>query len=77
MYNALFRWSCDGFVECRDKCVTTNAISGLVPNIRYRRDPMTIWNRERSSGLTGSLFARCHGSTGSPLALMRRVLRGA
>ena len=32
MYNALFRWSCDRFAECHDRCVMANAISGLVPN---------------------------------------------
>ncbi|KIM49962.1 hypothetical protein SCLCIDRAFT_34865 [Scleroderma citrinum Foug A] len=29
---------------------------GLVPNIRYRRDPITVWKQEQSSTSMGSVF---------------------
>ena len=45
-----------GFVAWHERCVTAKAMLGLVPNIRYRRDPINIWKQEQRSASTGSVF---------------------
>ena len=43
MCSALFRWSLGGFAANWAILVTVNAMLGLVPSIRYNRDPITVW----------------------------------
>ena len=50
MYSALFRWSLERFAANWAILVTVNMMSGLVPSIRYSRDPITIWYLLCNSG---------------------------
>ena len=43
-------------MEWHDRWVITKAMLGLVPNMRYRRDPITVWKQEWSSASMGSVF---------------------
>ena len=40
-------------------------MSGWVPNIRYSREPITVWNHIWSSGLTGTVLVEGLYSSGS------------
>ena len=45
-----------GLAACCDSFVTAKAMSGRVPSIMYRSDPITCWNSDLNAGLAVDVF---------------------